>query len=114
MKHPVEIIMDATCQQFGVTRADLVGPKRHAGLAEARFAFIYAARRRYLRHRPSYPRLGVMLGGRHHTAIMHADRRASELRAEDPGFRDRCERVLEALPQPVPAVPPHMWEVPFA
>lgn len=101
-------ILDATCRQFEVSRGDVLGKSRKAHIVDARFAAAWVARRRLRRH--SYPEIGRLMGGRDHTSIMHAVRRADEVRALDPDYRAATDAVLAvSVAAPRPAC---MWEIP--
>lgn len=58
---------------------------RRKQVAHARFAVVYAARR-MTRPKRSYPEIGRLIGGRDHSTIISAERRAVDLRKTDPDF----------------------------
>ena len=101
-------ILDAACQQFEVTRAEVLGPSRLARIVDARSATAWAARRRM--RRGSYQEIGHLLGGRHHTTIMLSVRRADAVRGKDDGYRRATDALLAV--SPVAPRPAHMWEIP--
>lgn len=79
-------------EETGVSRHDLSARRRPAEVVRARTLFVVLLRD----HRPealSYPRIGRILGERHHTTILFAHRcTAVRLEQEDPEFRALCEK----------------------
>jgi chromosomal replication initiation ATPase DnaA len=73
---------------FGVHR--LVGPEVADDIAQARFAFAWAAQQGLA---SSTVATGQSLC-RHHTTIIHAIRRAEQLRASDDRFRALTDRLV--------------------
>ena len=71
-----EVICQAA-RDHGVTAAQIVGQDRHRLIAFARFDAASRIRRlRFSDNRaPSLPRIGLWLGGRDHTTILHMLRR---------------------------------------
>lgn len=82
-------MLDEAARLTGQRRRDIVGPCRERPLAYARFAVARAARRQSY----SYGQIARHLGRVDHTTIMHAERRADELYANDPDFRELCDAV---------------------
>jgi len=80
----VSDIIDQVDYEMGVQRCDLLGSDRSPGLFRARAAVCWLARRLTA---ASLPQIGAILGGRHHTSVLHACRRAADLRDSDPAFR---------------------------
>ncbi len=80
---------------FGVTIADLIGPRRTPDLVQARFAAAYALRR----HCQDMPlcAIGAVLGGRDHSTIINALRRAEALAQRDTDY-DANLRALVGEP----------------
>lgn len=67
----------------------VTGPWRWPDLARARFALMYAMRKRGA----SLSQIGHRLGGRDHSTIMHGIRRAKVLAQRDSAFAEMLERV---------------------
>jgi len=80
--------------EFGVDVAMMQGPRRFPALIEARFAYVLVSRRRL---KLSTPRIGDALGGRDHTTILHALRRAEAREAVDPDFAACLHRIEAEL-----------------
>ena len=77
----VEDVQRLTCEAFGITRDDLLSTSRAAGVAWPRQLAMYLAREHT---RESLPAIGARFGGRGHTTVLHACRRAAERLAADP------------------------------
>jgi chromosomal replication initiator protein len=45
----------------------------------------------------SFPRIAALFGGRHLSTVIDGYRTAKQRAAEDPAYRDLCERVCERL-----------------
>ncbi|HEY4280250.1 MAG TPA: chromosomal replication initiator protein DnaA [Conexibacter sp.] len=73
-------IQEATCEQLGVSPEALRSPDRSARVAWARQVAMYLARELT---DETLPAIGRAFGGRNHTTVMHACRRASEKIAAD-------------------------------
>lgn len=91
---PIAAIVDDAAHRLGLGVREIVAPYRDASCAHARFAVAWAARRAI--EACSLPRIGRALGGRDHTTILHALRRADALREADPDFRRLTDRLLAA------------------
>lgn len=68
-------------QAFAVSDEDIVGTRRWREIAHARQAACWVIRQ--VRPQLSYPCLGVMMGNRDHTTIIHAVRQVEERRRRD-------------------------------
>lgn len=64
---PQEVI-NMICREAGITRQELLGDKRSQPLALWRQAGYYILREHC---GLSYPRIGQLMGGKHHTTVMH-------------------------------------------
>lgn len=72
-------ILQTVAAQHGVSVVDLRGPSRVKKIAVARFEAAYRLR---VDLALSFPKIGQILGGRHHTTIMHAvEQHAARLEA---------------------------------
>lgn len=69
----------------GVKVTDLTGPCRKRPFTYYRFIAVWSIRQ--LCQHMSYPAIGRMLGGRDHTTIINADRRADEEMAKRPDLQ---------------------------
>lgn len=87
----VSDIIDQVDYEMGVQRCDLVGNDRSAGLFRARAAVCWLARQLTS---ASLPQIGAILGGRDHTSVLHACRRAADMRDHDPAFRRLTDRLV--------------------
>jgi chromosomal replication initiator protein len=76
----VEEIQQATCERLGVSPEALRSPDRSAQVAWARQVAMYLARELT---DATLPAIGRAFGGRNHTTVLHACRRASERIAAD-------------------------------
>jgi chromosomal replication initiator protein len=77
----IERVQELTCDAFSVSREELLSARRTARLAWARQVAMYLARQHT---GASLPAIGVEFGGRNHTTVMYACRRAGERIACDP------------------------------
>lgn len=84
-------VIDQVGYDLGIARCDLVSADRRAGLFRARAAICWVARKVT---RASLPQIGAMLGGRDHSSVLHACRRAADMREADPAFRALTDRLV--------------------
>ena len=77
----IERIQELTCAAFEVSHEELLSTARSGRVAWARQVAMYLARRHTA---ASLPAIGERFGGRNHTTVMYACRRASERLAADP------------------------------
>ncbi len=84
-------IVPFVAQAIQASERELAGPCRAKKLARGRFAVVWAARRL---SRYSLPQIAAALGGRDHSTIISALRRADQLRGEDPEFRRLTDAVV--------------------
>ena len=93
-------LIDATAIVFELEPRDIVGPHRYRELVEARSALFWVARHRLC---ADYAETGRRIGGRDHSTVLHAVRRAEELKRRNPLFAAHLGEI-EAL------VWPHGWK----
>ena len=90
----VERIQQVVAEHFGLTREQLLSTSRTARIAWPRQVAMYLARE----HTPeTLPAIGRRFGGRDHTTVLHACRRAAERLGADPdayaAVRDITQRL---------------------
>jgi chromosomal replication initiator protein len=90
----VERIQAATCELFGITRDELLSTSRAQRVAWPRQLAMYLARE-HTSH--SLPAIARAFGGRNHTTVLHACRRASERLAGDPDASDTVRTLAERI-----------------
>lgn len=90
-------VIDTACAIWGITRDELIGHDRHSKFMLPRHAAIVVARRVT---GFSFPDLGRRFGGRDHTSIIHAVRRADH----HAGLQAAIAELMAALD--AAAVPP--------
>jgi chromosomal replication initiator protein len=83
-------ILKAVCQHFEVTVADLCSPRRPQALSFARQSAMFLLRERT---ELSLSEIGVLLGGRDHTTILHGVRKIADAVAGDGRSRDHLSRL---------------------
>ncbi|MGE4321736.1 MAG: helix-turn-helix domain-containing protein [Sphingobium sp.] len=88
----IATIIAAVARETGVSQAAICGPRRELEHVRARAAVAWLARRLTSR---SYPAIGMVLGGRDHSTIIAAERKAVALRVTDPAFRALTVRLLD-------------------
>lgn len=79
-----EQIIDATCEYFGTSKADIIGKKKNKEVVEPRMVAIYI-----ITDLLTLPlaAIGDLFGGREHTTVMHARDKVSVLMQSDTKLR---------------------------
>ncbi len=90
----IEEVQDLTAQAFGLTREELLSANRSPRLAWPRQVAMYLAREHT---GATLPAIGKGFGGRNHTTVMHACRRATERLASDPDAFAIVRRLTDSL-----------------
>ena len=93
----IERVQELTCAAFDVTREDLLSSARSGPVAWARQVAMYLARRHT---GASLPAIGERFGGRNHTTVMYACRRAGERLAADPTAQALVQDLERRLAEP--------------
>jgi chromosomal replication initiator protein len=87
-------IQAATCEQFSLSPQELLSPARTARVAWPRQMAMYLARELT---EESLPAIGRQFGGRDHTTVLHAQRRAEQRMAKDPTSRKAVDELRQRL-----------------
>jgi len=87
-------IQQATCEHFGLTTAELLSTARSPRIAWPRQLAMYLSREIT---GASLPAIGREFGGRDHTTVLHACRRASERLASGDGSREAVDSLFTDL-----------------
>jgi chromosomal replication initiator protein len=90
--HLVDIILSQTADVFRRTPEELVGRSRKRQIVEARQAAMWAIRQRY--PSLSLETIGMALGGRHYTTVMHALTAVEERARRNAGYRVQLQHLL--------------------
>jgi chromosomal replication initiator protein len=90
-------LQQAACTQFGLTSADLLSTSRARNLAWPRQLAMYLARELT---GESLPSIGRLFGGRDHTTVLYACRRAHERLARDQAAREALAELRSAMETP--------------
>jgi chromosomal replication initiator protein len=90
-------IIDAATQQFGVTRAAMLGRDRRREVTRARQVAMYLARE-LTEH--NLTEIGRGIGGRDHTTVLHAINQISSAVHADPAVRDSVDKLKRRLGRP--------------
>jgi len=93
----IERVQELTCAAFGVSREELLSTSRSAAIAWARQVAMYLARQHT---GASLPAIGEGFGGRNHTTVMYACRKAGERLAADPAARALVHDLQRRLTEP--------------
>jgi chromosomal replication initiator protein len=93
----VEEIQAATCARLGISPEALTSPDRTARVAWARQVAMFLARELT---DATLPAIGRAFGGRNHTTVLHACRRASERIAADAEAHELVRSLTAALQRP--------------
>jgi chromosomal replication initiator protein len=91
----VDEVLSQTAEVFGHTRAELVGRSRQRSIVEARQAAMWAMRRRY--PSLSLETIGMALGGRHYSTVMHALVAVEERAQRRLDYRIQLLHVMERV-----------------
>lgn len=97
MTSPLDLIARAA-EIFGVTVADLTGPRRHRHLVQARQAAAWALKAHY--PTMSMESIGQLLGNRDYSTIVHAIQRAEGLARENADYRERLRALVQGETRP--------------
>jgi chromosomal replication initiator protein len=87
-------IQAATCRHFGLSADELVSSARSSRIAWPRQVAMYLSRELT---GASLPAIGREFGGRDHTTVLHACRRASERMSADSASRETVEKLFRDL-----------------
>ena len=99
----IDVIQDAACSHFGLTRDELLSRSRTERVMWPRQAAMYLAKE-LTEH--SLPTIGRAFGGRDHTTVLHAWRRvAVHIAASPTAYADIDALTIHLLSSPPQAVP---------
>jgi chromosomal replication initiator protein len=98
-KRTVEEIQAATCAQFDISSEELLSTARTQRIAWPRQLAMYLARELT---GESLPSIGRRFGGRDHTTVLHAWRRAGARISSDDLSREAVEKLCQTLDCPKP------------
>ena len=90
-------VQELACEAFDVSRDELLSSGRTAHLAWARQVAMYLAREHT---GATLPAIGQSFGGRNHTTVMYACRKAGEKIAEDPAAQALVHELERRLTEP--------------
>jgi chromosomal replication initiator protein len=90
----VDRIQRTVCEAFSISLTDMSSKRRARAVARPRQVAMYLSKKLTKR---SLPDIGRRFGGRDHTTVMHAVKRITELRADDPTFDAQIRAVEDAL-----------------
>jgi chromosomal replication initiator protein len=90
----VQDIINRVCTAFSVTEEEIIGQSRRKNIVEARQVVAYLSRKVL---DMSLSSVGLHLGGRDHTTIMHAQRKIESLIKKDKKFKRRVDIVYNEL-----------------
>jgi chromosomal replication initiator protein len=88
------MIIGATCEQFGVSRDELCGPSRRRHLVTARQIAMYVFRQVT---DASYPAIAKEFGGRDHTTVIHAVAKIEALMKERRTIYDQVTELIQRV-----------------
>jgi chromosomal replication initiator protein len=90
----VEKIQDLVAEVFGLTREELLSPSRAARVAWPRQVAMYLAREHT---HETLPAIGRRFGGRDHSTVLHACKRAASRIGTDPDAYDAVATITARL-----------------
>lgn len=94
MTYLISDIEIAVCRKFKLRRDELKVRSRVRRIARPRQVAMFLCREMT---KASFPKIGRHFGGRHHTTVMHAQRRIAQLLRESNMMGDDVEGVREIL-----------------
>jgi chromosomal replication initiator protein len=97
-RHTIGDIQAATCKHFGISSEELLSSGRSSRIAWPRQLAMYLARELT---GASLPAIGREFGGRDHTTVLHACRRASTRISSDSASREAVEKLFTDLGEPL-------------
>jgi len=102
--HLVDEVLSQTADVFGRTPTELVGRSRQRPIVEARQAAMWAIRQRY----PSFSleTIGMALGGRHYTTVMHALAAVEERAQRSASYRRQLQQLIVRVTTPARRLSP--------
>ncbi|HEX5309450.1 MAG TPA: chromosomal replication initiator protein DnaA [Solirubrobacteraceae bacterium] len=89
----------AVSKRYGLTTEELVSPGRASRISQPRQLAMYLARELTSE---SLPAIGREFGGRDHSTVLHALRRAEQRIQADPSYRAAAESLRDLLTSPSP------------
>lgn len=95
----VEHIQDLVAEAFGLTREQLLSPSRAARFAWPRQVAMYLAREHT---HATLPAIGRSFGGRDHSTVLHACKRAADRLSTDPDAYETIAEITARLTSPGP------------
>ena len=87
-------VISGVCSIFAVSQEEIVGQSRRKNIAEARQVAAYLARE--VLDMPLNA-IGLHLGGRDHTTVMHSHKKVTELLKKDEKFKRRVDIIYNEL-----------------
>lgn len=87
-------IQQKVCECYGISRVDLLSPRRTANIVGPRQVAMYLAKVLTTR---SLPELGRRFGGKDHTTVLHAVRKIESRVGRDSAFAEQVESVRLAI-----------------
>jgi chromosomal replication initiator protein len=90
----VQRIQELVAEAFGITREELLSASRAARVTWPRQVAMYLAREHT---RETLPALGASFGGRDHSTVLHACKRAADRLGTDPDAYETVRALTERL-----------------
>ncbi|MFK7962980.1 MAG: chromosomal replication initiator protein DnaA [Burkholderiaceae bacterium] len=90
----IEDIQKTVADFFKIRIGDMFSKRRPANIARARQVAMYLAKELTQK---SFPEIGDAFGGRDHTTVMHAAKRITELRQQDPELNRQIHAIEQSL-----------------
>ena len=90
----IQDVISGVCSIFAVSQEEIVGQSRRKNIAEARQVAAYLARE--VLDMPLNA-IGLHLGGRDHTTVMHSHKKVTELLKRDDKFKRRVDIIYNEL-----------------
>jgi chromosomal replication initiator protein len=93
----IDVIQQVVAEVFGLTRDELVSPSRAARVAWPRQVAMYLSREHT---HETLPAIGARFGGRDHSTVLHACKRAADRIGTDPDAYDAVATITARLTDP--------------
>lgn len=93
----MEILLE-TAESYDLSLWDILKSSRSQPCVEARQVAIYVMRTELMLN---LREIGLLLGNRHHTTMLHAEKVINDLISVDAKLRKRVESIVRELPKPL-------------
>lgn len=90
----IDLVLRVTAEFYGVSRADLEGPRRHKQIARVRQIAMFLCRE-LTNH--GFPMIGTKFGKRHHSTVIYSCNEVESDLQKDPGLAREIEQLRQII-----------------